>query len=90
MTVVWTLKSQGDVHEIFAYIMQDKPAAAANVVARLMLAGNRLTEMPLRGRPGKSPGTRELVVTGLPYVLIYEVSGGSVFILRVMHGARLR
>ena len=87
MSVVWSVRAQADVHDIFAYIALDKPDAAARVVARLTDAGNRLAEMPSRGRPGKTPKTRELVVSGLPYILIYDVTEGMVNIHRVVHGA---
>ncbi len=34
------------------------------------------------------PGTRELVVTGTPYIVPYRVKGQEVEVLRVYHGAR--
>jgi toxin ParE1/3/4 len=33
-------------------------------------------------------GTRELVVTGTPYIVPYRVQDGEIQILRVYHGAR--
>jgi toxin ParE1/3/4 len=90
MRVVWLAGAQANVHDIFSYIAIDKPGAAAKVVARLTDAGDRLSDMPLRGRPGKTARTRELVVAGLPYILIYEVDDEAVLIHRVVHGARDR
>lgn len=90
MKVVWGQRAQADVHEAFEYVALDKRGAAERVVARLTEAGNGLAQMPRRGRVGKKPGTREFVVPGLPYVLIYEISGEVVRIHRVMHGARNR
>jgi len=52
-------------------------------------AGETLAEFPNRGRPGSIPGTRELVVIH-PYVLVYEIRGEAVHILRVWHGAQNR
>lgn len=47
--------------------------------------------MPLLGRAGRVSGTRELVVPGLPYVVVYLLEGddldGVVAILRIIHGA---
>ena len=40
------------------------------------------------GRPGRVAGTRELVVTGTPYVAAYQVTRETVRILRVLHGAQ--
>jgi plasmid stabilization system protein ParE len=43
---------------------------------------------PASGRPGRLRGTRELVVTGTPYIAAYRVVDDMVTILRVLHGAR--
>jgi toxin ParE1/3/4 len=40
------------------------------------------------GRPGRVPFTRELVVAGTPFVVIYRVRA-DVEIVRVLHGAPL-
>jgi len=45
----------------------------------------RLLDFPESGRIGQVPGTRELVVTNLPYIVVYRVNGDTVEILRVMH-----
>jgi hypothetical protein len=37
--------------------------------------------MPNRGRRGAEPGTRELVVAGLPYIVVYRVKDDAVEIL---------
>ena len=44
--------------------------------------------MPNRGRMGRIPGTRELMVTGLPYIIVYEAGKEAVHILHIVHGAR--
>jgi toxin ParE1/3/4 len=51
-------------------------------------AANSLDVMPSRGRVGRIPGTRELVVPGLPYIVLYEVADMAVQILHIYHGAR--
>jgi addiction module RelE/StbE family toxin len=43
---------------------------------------------PNRGRTGKKPGTRELVVRPLPYIVVYQVSGDVVYVARILHGAQ--
>lgn len=40
------------------------------------------------GRPGRVKGTRELVVNGTPYRVVYRVEAEVVLILRVLHGAQ--
>ncbi|WP_375338337.1 type II toxin-antitoxin system RelE/ParE family toxin [Chelatococcus sambhunathii] len=48
-----------------------------------MLSRNRFL-----GRRGDIEGTRELVVTGTPYIVAYRVTETRVELLFVQHGAR--
>ena len=75
-----------DLEQIRGYIADDSPAAAERVADGLLAAMQGLTEAPSRGRPGRWPNTRELVVP--PYVIPYRVRGQTVEILRVFHSAR--
>jgi toxin ParE1/3/4 len=70
------------------YIARDNPEAAAGVVIVIQAAVERLSNFPSMGRPGRVPGTRELIVSGTPYIIPYRVRGEEVQILRVFHGAR--
>ncbi len=47
-----------------------------------------LLKFPFRGRPGRVPDTRELVVSGTPFVIPYTVEGDRIAVLAVLHGAR--
>lgn len=49
----------------------------------------RLVEFPESGRPGRVPGTRELVIPRTPYVVAYALTGDRIRILRVLHGAQM-
>jgi len=42
--------------------------------------------MPAIGRPGRVPGTRELILP--PYILIYTVLANRVWVVRILHGAQ--
>jgi plasmid stabilization system protein ParE len=41
-------------------------------------------------RAGRITGTRELVIPGLPYIVVYEAAPGGVLVFRVIHGAMQR
>ena len=71
-----------------SYIAQDNPKAAAEFVLHLRDSALMLGEQPNLGRPGRIPGTRELVVANLPYILPYRVRNDAIEILRVFHTAR--
>lgn len=47
-----------------------------------------LKTFPNRGRPGKKPGTRELVIPSLPYIVVYQVREDTVYIARILHAAQ--
>lgn len=49
-----------------------------------------LEAAPYLGRAGRIRGTRELVVTGTPYVVAYRIMPEGVQVLAVVHGARDR
>ena len=49
-----------------------------------------LTAFPNRGRIGRRPGTRELVLTPLPFIAVYRVKDSTVEILQIRHGAQNR
>jgi toxin ParE1/3/4 len=70
------------------YIAQENPEAAARVVERVRDAVQKLADHPALGRPGRVSGTRDLVVTGTPYIVPYRVRGNVVEVLRVQHAAR--
>lgn len=61
-----------------------------STVRKLYEAARSLKQMPQRGRVGQAPGTRELVVSPLPYIIVYGVELDIVNILRLLHAARER
>ncbi len=71
-----------------SYIAADDAEAARLVVVRVLDAVSILADQPGLGRPGRVPGTRELVVAKTRYVVPYRVRGGTVEILRVFHTSR--
>ena len=84
--IVWTREALINLELIRAYIQQFDPGAARRMATRLIDAGDSLSDFPERGRD-VGAGVRELV-TVPPYILRYRLEGGTVYILRVRHGAR--
>lgn len=89
MKVRWTVPALADVAAHQNYLSVFSPATASSVARALREAGDTLSRFPRRGRPGREPGTRELVAVS-PYVLVYAVDAGEVRILRVWHAAQDR
>ena len=89
MTPVWMPRALADLASLRAYIAEQDRAAAKRVVLRIVYCVETLLpQSPEMGRPGRIPGTRELVVTGTPFIVPYRVRGQTIQILRVYHGAR--
>jgi toxin ParE1/3/4 len=84
--VVWSPRAIGHLTDLRAYIARDNPDAAGRVAMALMVAVERLAELPSLGRPGRVSGTRELVVRGTPYVIPYRLRGARLEIIAVFHG----
>ena len=86
MTVVWSPRAVGHLADLRAYIAQDSPAAAGRVAETILVAVERLAELPNLGRPGRVTGTRELVIPGTGYVIPYRLRGDRLEIIAVFHG----
>lgn len=89
MSVRWSPQAIGDLSSIREFIEQENPRAGRDVVLQIIGHISRmLPAFPQSGRPGRVPGTRELVVPGTAYIVPYRVQGLEVQILRVYHAAR--
>ncbi|MBV8358800.1 MAG: type II toxin-antitoxin system RelE/ParE family toxin [Deltaproteobacteria bacterium] len=88
MQVRWLRRALKNLDDEGAYIARDDVAAAARMVERIASAVDQLASHPALGRPGRVPGTRELVISGTPYIVPYRIRGEMVEVLRVFHGAR--
>jgi len=88
MQVRWTTPAAQDLEEITLYFQKDSESAARAVAKALFDAANSLDLLPSRGRKGRVPGTRELMVPGLPCIVVYELTRTAIQILHIYHGAR--
>ena len=88
MRVRWTPAAAADLEQIKYYLTEHMPEFAESTVLRLYASIQSLKEMQNRGRIGREGGTRELVLTPLPYIVAYRVKGHAVEILHVRHGAQ--
>jgi toxin ParE1/3/4 len=89
MRVRWTLSASGDLTNICDYIEKHSSSSIARRVAVLIYESTgKLTEFPELGRTGRTANTRELIITGLPYLAVYRVHNNAVEILRALHGAQ--
>ena len=88
MKLRWVRPALEDLREIDNYISADTPDAAKRALSRIWAHSRLLVDQPHLGRPGRVPGTRELIISKTPFILPYRVMSDEIQILRVIHGAR--
>lgn len=86
--VIWFKRAVWDLQSVKDFISHDNPGAAQQVVSRIKKTVSQLIEHPGIGRPGRVPGTRELVVNHTPFILPYRVRDNRIEILRILHASR--
>jgi toxin ParE1/3/4 len=84
----WTDGALEDLQAAREYLEAENPRAAWDAINRIISAVERLERFPQMGRPGRVDRSRELVVTGTPFVVAYRLKGESIQVLAVLHGAR--
>lgn len=88
MKVSWSKRFAQHLRLEYEFLRSRESANAALVRDRLIQAAASLAQFPDRGRAWRIAGSRELVVPGLPYVLIYRVKGDEVLIISLFHTSR--
>jgi addiction module RelE/StbE family toxin len=87
MELFWTPEAIKDRDDIYNYIEADNPVVALTLDELLSEKASRLVDHPNLGRPGRLTDTRELVAHQ-NYILVYDLAGDLVRVLRVLHAAR--
>lgn len=88
--VGWTEAAWSDLSDVADHIALDSPHYAATFVREVRDAAQSLAEFAERGRivpEFGDPMVRELFIK--TYRLVYQVSPKTVFVLGLIHGARL-
>jgi toxin ParE1/3/4 len=88
LEIVWSPLALARLQEIRAYVALDNPDAAERLTTRLVSVVQALIDFPMLGRPGADPETRELVVGGTPYIILYQVKRDRILIRTVWHTAQ--
>jgi addiction module RelE/StbE family toxin len=86
MKAVWTRTAIRDLSNANEHISRDNPRAAREIALKIVDATERIIQFPEIGRTGKVSGTRELVVPGTQYLIVYCMKKKAIHFLRVLHG----
>ena len=89
MRLRWTQAASRDLLSICDYSdRQFGPDRARQTALRILEAVHSLRQFPHLGRLGAKSGTRELILTGLPFLAVYRIREDVVEVLRILHGAQ--
>ena len=87
MRLIWAQEAMDDRDAIFDFVEENNQIAALALDELFSEKVSRLLDHPGLGRPGRIAGTREWVVHQ-NYIVIYDVTGDVLRVLRVVHAAR--
>jgi toxin ParE1/3/4 len=88
MQVKWLKWALRNLEQARNYVFQDNPTAAQELIIKIQNAANQLQKYPFMGKNGRVEGTRELIISNSPYILIYRVKEESVEVLRILHTSK--
>ena len=88
MELRWSEAAAEDLERIADYLFENTPFHASRILRTVYESPNQLLSFPSLGRPGKKEGTRELVLTPLPYVIVYVIGEEVIHVARILHGAQ--
>ncbi len=87
LALEWRLAARADLLAIVDYISDDNLDAAQRLKDEIEAKVARLQARPQLFRPGRVPGTREMVVRP-NYIVVYTFDAQTGFVLRVLHAAQ--
>ena len=73
MKVIWLDQAREDYDHQIDYIVERSPFAAADQGDLIVGQIESLADFPEKGRIGRKRGTRELIISGTPFIAIYRV-----------------
>jgi len=90
MRLRYSAKARAQIEAIYDFLVERNPAAARRITAEIRASARRLIDNPYIGRKGQAVGSRERVVRGSPYLIVYQVDpiNDEILVLAVFHGAQ--
>ena len=86
MEVIWSERAEQCLASIVEFIARDNVQAALEMDMQLQNVADGLAIFPYTGKPGRVPGTRELVAHEY-YILVYRLTDNAVHIVTVLHSS---
>lgn len=88
MTTIWQREARNHLYDIIAYIRLEHPIAAHKVYMQIIQNVQLLSRFPNIGRKGRVRNTREFIVRGYPYIIVYYIEVQELYIMAIYHTSR--
>jgi toxin ParE1/3/4 len=88
MNIKWSRFAKKDLEQLRQYIAESNPTAENQIAKKILESITLLTQHPALGKKGRLVDTRELIVSGTPYIIPYTIKNNTIEILRVYHSSR--
>jgi len=88
MKLLFSHRFRQELQGEYRFLRELNSEAARVVRQRIIKAISRLKQFPESGRAWRLNGCRELVLPGLPYIIIYQVEDNVVTIVSLFHTSR--
>ena len=87
--IEWTKQAARQLVQAQDYIaLSNSEEIAARIIDRIIAGIEQLAAFPMSGRPGRVPGTRELVISKTPFLAAYTINNDRIIVLAIYHGAQ--
>ena len=86
--IEWLPLASTNRFEQLDYIAEDNPLAAITQDEQIEHQVDMLMQQPQMGRPGRKKGTRELVISRTPFIVVYRVKGTRIEVIRLLHSSQ--
>ena len=87
-SIAWLPVAIRQRFEQLDYIALDNPLAAISQDEEIEHQVDMLMQHPHMGRPGRLRGTRELVSSRTPFIVVYRVKGTRIEVIRLLHSSQ--
>jgi toxin ParE1/3/4 len=86
--IEWLPDAERNLTAQLEWVAERNRWAAIDMGDAIFSTLDRLANHPAMAGPARVAGTRELVVLGTPYVVVYRIEADAMVIMRILHGAQ--
>jgi len=87
--IEWTEQAARQLDQAHDYsALSNSEEVADRITMQIVTSVQQLDTFPMSGRPGRVPGTRELVISNTPFIAAYALDHARIVILALYHGAQ--